>query len=151
MTSSPSCCPGLNRGILGLFAFVACAMAAVAAFGWTQESREDERVFEMRTYIAPPGKLEALHRRFREHTTALFEKHGMTNIGYWTPTDAEGSKNTLIYLLAFPSMEAREASWKAFIDDPDWKKAYQESEKDGKLVEKVISVYLKPTDYSPIH
>ncbi len=75
---------------------------------------------------------------------------GMTIIGFWTPADPDKADNTLVYLLAFPSREAAEKSWKAFRDDPDWKAAREESEKDGKLVEKVEFVFLNPTDYSPI-
>jgi hypothetical protein len=109
-----------------------------------------ERVFEMRTYIAAPGKLDDLNARFRNHTNKLFVKHGMELIGYWTPTAEPGSKNTLIYILAFPSKDAADKSWKAFRDDPEWKKVVQQTEANGKLVEKVESVYMKPTDYSPI-
>lgn len=110
------------------------------------QAAEDTRCYEMRVYYAPAGKLDDLHARFRNHTVKLFEKHGMTNIGYWTPL--ENPKNELIYVLAYPSREAREASWKAFQADPDWKKAHAESEKNGKLVEKVDSTFLKATDYS---
>ena len=109
-----------------------------------------ERIFEMRTYIANEGKLDALNARFRDHTNKLFVKHGMELVGYWTPTDGEDAKNTLVYILAYPSREAAKASWQAFQNDPDWKAARAESEKNGPLVKKVISVYLKPTDYSPI-
>src|SRR5438105_15153947 len=90
--------------------------------------------FEMRKYTAAEGKLEALHARFRDHTNALFLKHGMTVIGYWTPTEGERAKNTLVYILAYPDREAREKMWKEFQADPDWVKARTESEKDGKLV-----------------
>lgn len=110
----------------------------------------ETRAFELRTYIAEDGKLEDLHRRFREHTVALFEKHGMDVIGFWTPTDGEGAATTLVYLLAYPSAEARTKSWKAFIDDPVWKKVYADSHKNGKLVKKVESTMLAPTDYSAI-
>lgn len=109
-----------------------------------------ERLFELRTYIAAPGKLDALNARFRNHTNKLFEKHGMELIGYWTPSEGAAAENTLIYILAYPNKEAREKSWKAFQEDPEWKKVRTESEANGKLVEKVDSVYLKPTDYSPI-
>lgn len=108
------------------------------------------RVFEMRTYVAHPDRLEALHKRFREHTNRLFEKHGMELIGYWTPIDGDASKNTLVYILAYPSREARDASWKAFLDDPEWKKVYAASHEDGPIVAKVESVFLAPTDYSAI-
>jgi hypothetical protein len=108
------------------------------------------RVFEMRTYTAADGKLDALHARFRDHTNKLFAKHGIELVGYWVPTDGEKSKNTLIYILAYPSREAATKAWKEFQADPDWQKAKGESEKDGKLVVKVESVYMSPTDYSPV-
>lgn len=108
------------------------------------------RCFEMRTYIANAGKMDALNARFRDHTTKLFAKHGIEVIGFWTPIAGESADHTLVYLLAYPSQEAAEASWKAFRDDPDWKKAKAESEKAGGLVKQVISTYLKPTDYSPM-
>ena len=101
----------------------------------------------MRVYYAAPGKLDALNARFRDHTTKLFEKHGITNVAYFTPIDNKDSK--LVYFLSYPSKDAREKSWKAFGDDPDWKKARADSEKDGKLVSKVDVRFLTATDYSP--
>jgi hypothetical protein len=115
-----------------------------------ESSAKADRVFEMRIYTAHPGKLEALHKRFREHTNFLFVKHGMEPVGYWTPTDGEQAANTLVYILAYPSRESAEKSWKAFRDDPEWKAAYAESHKDGPIVMKVESKFLAPVDYSPI-
>ena len=66
----------------------------------TADAAGKGRVFEIRTYTANEGKLDALHARFRNHTTKLFEKHGMTNVGYWKPLDEPLSKNTLIYILS---------------------------------------------------
>jgi hypothetical protein len=122
----------------------------------SEAAASDNRFFEMRTYIANEGKLEDLHKRFRDHTNRLFQKHGMTLVGYWTPVaDAKGetsdeAKRTLVYILAYPSREAREKSWKDFMSDPEWQAAYKESHKNGVLVGKVISQFLAPTDYSPI-
>lgn len=107
----------------------------------------DHRLFELRTYHANPGQLDNLHARFRDHTVKLFEKHGMTNIGYWVPQDNQA--NVLIYVLAFPNQEAREQAWKDFLADDDWKAAYKESIKNGKLVGKIDSVLMQATDYSP--
>lgn len=109
------------------------------------------RVFEMRTYHTYPGKLDALNARFRDHTCDLFKKHGMELVGFWTPKDEKDGKGaTLVYLLAFPSREAANESWAKFRDDPEWAKARDASEKDGKIVEKIESVYLDPTDYSAV-
>ena len=104
----------------------------------------------MRTYYAHPGKMNALHARFRDHTNKLFVKHGMTLIGYWSPIDSKQAEQKLIYILAYPSKEAADKSWDAFRKDPDWNAARKASEKDGPLVAKVESVYMNPTDYSPI-
>lgn len=104
-----------------------------------------EKIFELRTYYAHPGKLDALHARFRDHTVGLFEKHGMTNVGYWVPT--ANDEQILVYLLAYPNREAREASWKGFLADPEWKAAYAKSTDGGKLVRKVDKVFLHPTLY----
>ena len=110
----------------------------------------EPRVFELRTYHASPGKLDDLNARFRNHTLALFKKHGMTNFGYWTPTDKDkGAGETLIYILAHKSKEAGEASFAAFRADPDWVAAKKKSEENGSLTTKVESVYMTPTDYSP--
>lgn len=125
-----------------ILALTALALSLVPSF-----AAEDSRVFEMRTYYAPAGKLDALHARFREHTVRLFERHGITNIGYWTPI--ENPEHKLVYVLAYPSRQAADAAWKAFWADPEWKKAHAESEKDGKLVAKVEQVFLSATDYSP--
>jgi hypothetical protein len=104
----------------------------------------------MRTYTTLEGKLPDLLARFRNHTTRLFEKHGMTNIGYWVPADEPRSKNTLIYILAHQSREAAAKSFAAFRADPEWIKAREASEKNGKIVEKVESVFLSPTDFSKL-
>lgn len=115
---------------------------------------DKSRVFEMRTYTANEGKLDALNARFRDHTVKLFTKHGMTNLAYWMPTDAEkGAGTKLIYILGHDSKEAGLASFDAFRKDPDWVKAKTESEKDGPLTINpggVKSIYMKATDFSPI-
>jgi len=111
----------------------------------------DSRAFEMRTYYAAPGKLEALNARFRDHTCALFKKHGMEIVGFWIPMDKEkGAENKLVYILAHKSREAAKKSFAEFGKDPEWQKARAESEVNGKLVEKVESVFLSATDYSPM-
>jgi hypothetical protein len=110
------------------------------------------RVFEMRTYTAAPGKFAALQSRFRDHTLRIFEKHGMQNIGYWIPADAPSSENTIVYILAHKDREAAKKSWAAFGADPEWQKVRTASmAPDGaSLTTKVESVFLNPTDYSPM-
>jgi heme-degrading monooxygenase HmoA len=136
----------LGLGLMG--SLVHLAQARKADKG---EKKVDTRVFELRTYTAAPGKLDALNARFRNHTNKLFEKHGMTIIGFWTPMKQKEGEEKLIYILAYPSKEAAEKSWKAFREDPEWNKARAESEKNGPLLAKPPeSVYMTPTDYSPI-
>jgi hypothetical protein len=105
-------------------------------------AKPDPRVFELRVYHCLDGRRPALIKRFQEHTTRIFEKHGMENIAYFLPTSDE-QKNDLIYILAYPSIEAREASWKAFMADPEWQKVAEESQKDGKIVASVDANFMK--------
>jgi hypothetical protein len=125
--------------------FLLSTLATTLAF--TSVAETDPRCFELRTYHAAPGKLDALNARFRDHTMELFKKHGMVNVGYWVPVD--NTNNVLIYLLAYPSREAREKSWKAFMADPEWQAAQKASEENGRLVLRVESVFMRATDYSP--
>lgn len=106
-------------------------------------------VYELRVYHCYEGKLPDLHRRFREHTMKIFEKHGMKNIGYWTPIDEPQKSNTLYYIIAHPSREAAAENWKAFSADPEWQEVQKASEANGKIVEKVDSTFLTLTDFSP--
>ena len=109
------------------------------------------RVFEIRTYHCFPGRLDALHKRFREHTMKIFEKHGMTNVAYWTFEDSPDKENTLIYVISHASREQAKQNWAEFGADPEWKAVAAASEADGgKIVEKVDSVFVDATDYSPM-
>lgn len=107
-------------------------------------------IYELRTYWAAPGKAEAMHRRFRELTTRLFTRHGMQMVGFWTPDPVTSESGDLVYLLAFPDQAAKEAAWSAFRGDAEWIAGKAASEVDGVLVEKLTSVLLHPTDYSPL-
>ena len=134
--------PLMNRRI-----FIATALTAAVASTLHAAEPVASRCYELRVYYAAEGKLDALNARFRNHTCALFTKHGISNIGYWMPL--ENPERKLYYILSYPDRASRETSWKAFMDDADWKKAFAESEKDGKLVAKVESTFLQTTDFSP--
>ena len=108
------------------------------------------KVYELRTYTAPEGKLGDLHARFRNHTMRIFDKHGMKSIGYFSPQDAPLSQNTLIYVLEHPSRDEAKKHWAEFSADPEWQKVSTESQKDGRIVSKVESVFMTATDYSPM-
>ncbi len=109
-----------------------------------------DRVFELRTYTVPDGQFPALNSRFRDHTTKLFARHGMTNIGYWTPLDTPLVGTTLTYVLAYPSREAATRSWEAFRADTTWRRVRAETEAAGLRVLRVESRFLTPTDYSTL-
>ena len=144
----------MKGSLCGVLAMISLTGVGLANLGRAADDKGakkvDTRVFEMRTYYAAPGKMDALHARFRDHTNKLFVKHGMTLIGFWSPLESDQAKQKMVYILAFPSREAAAKSWKAFQEDPDWKAAKAASEKDGKLVEKVESIFLSPTEYSPL-
>jgi NIPSNAP len=131
-------------------------MGAVAAVPLMGGSRAEAQtagggpVYELRIYHANEGKLDALVARFRDHTDAIFKRHGMKSVAYWLPTDEPLKGRTLIYILKHPSREAATSNWKSFHEDPEWIKVSTESEKNGKLVEKVDSTYMTLTDFSPV-
>lgn len=134
-----------------MFAVPFFPMARLAALRAQKAGREpmSNTVYELRVYHANEGKLDDLLRRFREHTTKLFEKHGIKNVAYWTPMDEPQKGRTLIYILEHPSREAATANWQAFRDDPEWVRVRDKSEENGKLVEKIDSTYMTLTDFSP--
>jgi heme-degrading monooxygenase HmoA len=122
-------------------------LALCTACSTFRSANKDTRCYEMRVYYAPPGKLDDLNARFRNHTLKIFEKHGMANIGYWVPV--ENPDNKLIYVLAHASREASTQNWKDFFNDPEWKDVVAQTEANGKLVAKVESTFMKVTDFSP--
>lgn len=132
-----------------LFAVLAVLLAGSASTTLAADPAP-ARVFEIRTYYTFPGRLPALHKRFREHTMRMFEKHGIRNVAYWTPQDSPGKDNTLVYVVAHASREQAKANWAAFVSDPEWKKIAEESQKDGRIVERIESVFVDATDYSPL-
>ena len=109
-------------------------------------------VYELRTYTAAEGRVPNLQARFRDHTLKLFDKHGIKSVGYWTPIEGPTAGTTLVYLLEHPSREEARKNWADFGADPDWKKARADSETNagGPLTTKIDSVFLAPTDYSPL-
>ena len=129
---------------LSLLTLGLTAMQTMAA------DKAETRVFELRTYTAPPGKMKDLHARFRDHTCKLLEKHGMTLVGFWTPADPKGAEETLVYIVAHPSEEAAKKAWDSFRKDADWLKVKAESEKNGPIVSKVEVKFFNSTDYSKI-
>jgi hypothetical protein len=141
----------IRRIVLTLLVFAAgfAARGAVSVEPALQ-AQAAARVFELRTYTAPAGKLADLQARFRNHTLRIFERHGMTNIGYWIPQDDPLRQNTIVYLLAHRSREAAKESWAAFGADPEWRKVAAESQADGRIVQGVVSVFLDPADFSPM-
>ena len=136
--------------------FVAAALAVFAAgflagqmFDGGSAEAQGRKVFELRTYTSPEGRLDDLLARFRDDTMRIFEKHGMENVGYFVPTDAPASANTLVYILAHDSRDAATKSWEAFRADPEWKAVTERTQANGPIVSNVVSVFLEATDFSP--
>jgi len=142
----------MNMKSISLF-LITSTLAALATLVagriYAEEKPVSARVYELRTYTTLPGRLPALNKRFADHTLKLFEKHGMKNEMYWIPTDEKLRENTLIYIVSHESSDAAKKSWDAFRTDPDWIKARDASEADGKIVAKVESVFMTQAEYSP--
>lgn len=126
---------------------VFASLVVLALAGMLPAADKETRLFELRVYTAAKGKLDNLNARFRDHTLKLFEKHGMTNIGYWVPIDNPDER--LIYVIAHKDMESRNKSFASFVADPAWKKAAADSEKDGKILARIDEFFMTATDFSP--
>ena len=131
--------------ILSSALLTAALFAGALAVAQEARAQAATRVFEMRTYTTHDGKLDDLQARFRNHTVKFFEKHGMTNIGYWVPRD---QPNTLVYILAYPSRDAATQAWAGFRKDEGWIAARTASEANGPIVAKVQSVFMDPANFS---
>ncbi|MGN7998783.1 NIPSNAP family protein [Sphingomonas sp. 22176] len=135
---------------LALPALLALLPLAAPALAQTATAQAPQPVYELRIYYPAPGKAEALNARFRNHTLKLFARHGMHNVAYWNELPRpDAPEGRVVYILSYPSREAREADWKAFGADPEWQKVVAESEANGKIVTKVESIFMTMTDYSP--
>jgi hypothetical protein len=131
-------------------ALLALLPLAAPAAAQTTPASAPQPVYELRIYYPAPGKAEALNARFRNHTLKLFARHGMRNVAYWNELPRpDAPEGRVVYILAYPSREAREADWKAFGADPEWQKVVAESEANGKIVTKVESIFMTMADYSP--
>lgn len=122
---------------------------------WTNDAAAQGKatttgIYELRTYTTLPGRLPALNKRFADHTIRLFARHDIKSVAYWIPTDEARKDNTLIYILLHESQETADRNWKAFQADPEWIKAREASEADGKILAKAPDrVFMRMTDYSP--
>jgi hypothetical protein len=126
-----------------------CGGLAVLAVTMGINAQAPHHVYELRTYTAPPGKLDALVARFRDHTEAIFKRHGLNAIGYWIPED--NKNNQLIYIVDHKSKEDSDKNWAAFQADPEWVKVRAESEANGPLTTKAPErVFMDPTDFSKL-
>jgi hypothetical protein len=137
------------RTITKIAGAITLVLAASLGIGSAVAQDSSERIYELRTYKATPGNLDALLKRFQDHTMRIFEKHGMTNVMYWVPTDEPDSADTLVYVLSHPSREAANNAWRAFSQDPEWQKVNEESNANGPILLSVERRYMKMTGFSP--
>jgi len=113
-------------------------------------SQPPHHVYELRLYHVKEGKMDALKARFGDHTDAIFKRHNMKSIGYWSPEDAPDSQNLFVYILEHPSRQEAEKNWAAFQADPEWQKVKKESEANGPLVDHIDHYFMDPTSFSAL-
>jgi hypothetical protein len=131
---------------------ILCGAAAMFAINMLRASNSPppQRVYELRLYHVKEGKMDALKARFGDHTDAIFKRHNMKSIGYWSPQDAPDSHNLFIYILEHPSRQEAEKNWAAFQADPEWQKVKAESEANGPLVDHIDHYFMDPTNFSAL-
>jgi hypothetical protein len=128
-----------------------CGAAVMLGFNTLRASNaQSHHVYELRLYHVNAGKLDALKARFRDHTDAIFRRHNMKSIGYWSPEDPPDSQNLFIYILEHPSRQEAEKNWAAFQADPEWQKVKADSETNWKLADHIDHYFLDPTSFSAL-
>jgi hypothetical protein len=135
--------------VIALASFAAGSLMTARLMDVDQVRADSNRLFELRVYHAVPGKVPALDSRFRDTTAKLLAKHDLTVVGYWVPEDAPGWDNTFVSLMAYPSREEANKNWAALLADPEFQ-AVIKSEQANKLVVKEDSIFMDPTDFSPM-
>lgn len=123
-----------------------------SAWAIAERQRAASRVYELRVYKTMPGKREALANRFHDHTAAMFERAGMTNVGYWNAASGDDADDTFVYMLAYPSREARDETWRELGTFEDFQEIIIAVERDEerKLVDSIDARILEPTSYSAL-
>jgi hypothetical protein len=104
-------------------------------------------IYELRVYRCMPGRKADVLTSFREHTMAIFKKHGLEVVGFWDTV--VGDTDDVLYLMRYSSWEDRERRWAAFMADPEWHKERDRSRAHGMIVESIKTVLLQATDFSP--
>ena len=142
---------GLTTWGIALASFAAGSLVTARLAHMNQVRADSNRVFELRIYHTVPGKAAALQTEFRDKVTKMFAKHDLKAVGYWAPVDAPASGDTFVYILAHPSRDAAKQHWAAFQADPEFKEMIKSQQTpETKVVEKVDSTYMEPTDFSPL-
>lgn len=135
-----------------LLAIAGCAFGMLGT-GWGLSAQQVEsRVFELRVYKTVAGKRAELAARFRDHTAAMFEQAGMENVGYWTAATGDDTDDTFVYMLGYPSLEARDEMWGTLGENPDFQRIIVAAERsdDRKLVDAIDARMLVPTEFSAL-
>jgi hypothetical protein len=126
-------------------------ISACAISSFQHLTGEKHVLYELRIYECAPGRLAALHERFRNVTTRKFAEYGIRVIGYWT--DKYGVSNRLTYIVQWENEAERDQKWGAFMSDLEWIEARRASElpeNGGPIVARVINTLMSPTDYSDL-
>lgn len=132
------------------YALISVVIGLATGLLAASSAQDSGKVFELRIYTSTPGNLDNLHARFRDHTSRIFAKHDMKVVGYWSPTSEEEADDTLVYILEHASRDAATASWRAFVQDPEWTRVAEASNANGPILANIENSFMTATDYSPI-
>ncbi len=144
-------CRSILRDMKTVLPFLCGAAVTLGFSAITGSTTPPHHVYELRLYHVHEGKMDALKARFGDHTDAIFRRHNMKSIGYWSPEDAPASQNLFVYILQHPSREDAEKNWAAFQADPERQKVKAESEKNGTLVDHIDRYFMDPTSFSALN
>jgi hypothetical protein len=116
----------------------------------TDEKRAP-RMFELRTYESKNNfSLRAKIDMFNQEEIKIFRDCGFAPV-FFGEAVVGTRMPRLTYLVGFDNMQAREAAWAKFIDNPDFKRIrVKPGWTDPEAVSNIHGAFLRPTAYSQI-
>jgi hypothetical protein len=103
---------------------------------------------QLRTYEIFEGNKAAFHAHFRDHTMRIMRTYAFDFEAVWE--SATEKRTEFLFLLNWPDVAAKEAAWRKFRADEEWREITRVAEAEhGRLVGEIEDRVLVPTPYAP--
>jgi hypothetical protein len=103
---------------------------------------------QLRIYEIFDRNKAAFHNRFRDHAMRIMRNYGFEFLAMWETRTEQ--RTEFVYLLSWPDVGTKEAAWRKFMADEEWKEIKRVTgSQHGDLVGEIEDRVLVPTAYAP--